>query len=510
MRNEWLRNNRWTLACLLWMCGLTVLFAFFVTDPDDRLGLLSYNILFTLLFSGFCLGMSGWVKKGVLILFALLAWIPSLIETGWFIMDQSLLIRTQWWVVFDTNPAEASGLLSMVKGWQWGLLALYAAISLGLLIMALRENHKLPPLVSLGAACLAASLILIPGVRYNVPCVNFYNSYRGYRMDLKQAQNFMNTRQDLTGQVNNLFPDSTAAIVVMIGESLSRRHCSLYGYCRPTTPRLDQRHDLTVYQHVRSSDYMTQPVMQMLLSFADSSHPEARWNSPTLPEVLNAAGWDTYWFDPYEGRNNTSNALPTGFQSIAKLCHVYHLGDENEQYDEAHWAHLESALSDSTSKRKAVFLHLIGNHFPYDRRYPSSFVWFDDAEVCSPFADQLSASQVKVINDYDNAVRYNDEVVDSVVNRLSRLPYACAMLYFPDHGEEIFDEDFYAGRSFNHVTPTLYEIPCVLWQNDTFAARHPLRIDTEKPYCTDRMIHSLLDLFAVDYALKDTTYSLFR
>lgn len=516
MAKNWLKYNKWTSLYLLWVCGITIVFSFFVLDLDDRHNLIVYNTLFVILLTCFCLLIKGKIGAIVLVLFSVFALVPAFIEAGWFLIDKSVLIRTQFWVIFDTNPAEARGFLSMIQLWQWALLFCYMIICCSLLVLACRERKKKETCcnhsktISFIGCLLSMSLVLIPGVRYNVPCINFYNSYRGYYADVQRARNFMLSRQDLSGQVMNNFQDSVATVVVIIGESLNKNHCSLYGYCRQTTPLLDKREDIRIYRNVESPSFMTQEVLQQVLTFANRANPEARWNSPTLPELLNAAGWHTYWFDPFEGKNNTANSQPTGFSSIAKLCTTYHLCDDSEQFDGALLCHLDTILDDTSSSRKAIFFHLIGNHFPYESRYPQNFNFFSSNDICSAFVNQLSSKQKCVINAYDDAVRYNDWVIDSVLNRLCRVQHSCAMLYFSDHGEEIYDYDFYAGRSFNHITRSLYEIPCIFWQNKVYEKSNPLYIDCSVDYCTEDMIHSLLDLFAVSYVQQDTCHSLFR
>ena len=505
------KYSKWALIYILWMCGIIVVYASFISDLDDRQGMIIYNTLFTILLAILFPIMRGRMRKVSLVIFSLIAVVPFIIETGWFLIDRSPLIRTQFWVIFDTNLREAGGLLSMIQLWQWLWMCFLLGISIIFFRCALNESNKTKDnYVSLLAGILASVVIFIPGIRHNVPYINFYNSYRGYYEDVKRAEEFMLSRQDLDGMVMDEFLEPTATIVVIIGESLNKNHCSLYGYCRPTTPRLDKRDDIIVYQNVVSPDYMTQVVLQQVLTFASSKNPEARWNTPTLPELLNTAGWHTYWFDPYEGEHNTANSIATGFASIAKLCTNYHLGEKNEQYDEANLDHLDKILQDSTSKRKVIFLHLIGNHFPYIQRYPVTFNYFSNEDICSPFVEQLSSNQKEVINAYDNAVRYNDWFVDSVLNRLCLLKESATMIYFSDHGEEVYDYDFYAGRSFNHITPSLYEIPCIFWQNEQYSKNHSLYINNESPYCTDDMIHTLLDLCAVSYEQKDTCRSLFR
>ena len=508
---RYLKNNKWLGAFLAWTCGAIIVFALFLSDQEERQDLMIYNGLFLPLFFLCFTALTGWIRRTGLLFFFLIATPPALIEASWFLLDGSTLIRNQFYAVYATHPVEASGMLSLIQWWQWALLACYVIIELTLLIAAWRESDRTTRYgwSVIGVAGMMI-LCIIPGIRYNVPCINFYNSYRGYQAELAEAESFLQNRQDLSGQVISEEPDDTTTIVVVIGESLTKKHCSLYGYPRPTNPRLQRRNDLTCFRQITSADFMTQTVLQQVVTFADTDHPDARWTTPTLPELLNAAGWRTYWYEKYEGRRNTSHTIPTSFSAIARLCSVYQVPDETGRFDENHWSHLEEALHDTTSAHKAIFLHLIGNHFPYERRYPESFRFFNDSDICSPYLHSLNAQQKAVINAYDDAVRYNDYIIDSILNRLSKHPGSCAMLYFSDHGEEVYDLDNYAGRSYNHITQSLYEIPCIYWQNDSFAQSHSLYLDPDRPYCTDKMMHSLLDLFSVSYYLKDSSRSLFH
>ena len=511
MKLERLKHSKWMLTYLLLMCGIMIVYASFVLDQDDRQGLLLYNGLYTVLLPCFFLLTTGRMRQAGLLLFSVLALPAMLIETGWFLIDQSTLVGNQLWGLYATNPEEASGFLSMYEPWQWLAIIGWMSVCVLLLVLAIKEAPTPTNYIqSTIGYVLIASLCLIPGIRYNVPCINLYNSYRGYYADLQLAQKFLSNRQDVSGQVSDELTEKQATIVVIIGESLNKNHCSLYGYCRPTTPKLDERDELCVYRNVVAPDFMTQTVLKRVLTFANEENPEASWSSPTLPELLNAAGWRTYWYEPYEGKNNTANTIPTSYTRIAKLCAAFYLCGDSEQYDGAYLKHLSAVLQDSTADRKAIFLHLIGNHFPYERRYPKTYKYFGDEDICSPFKNQLSAKQKAVINAYDDAVRYNDMVVDSVLNILSEQKGSCAMLYFSDHGEEVFDKELYAGRSFNHITTSLYEIPCLFWQNESYARCQSLYLNEDVSYSTENMIHTLLDLFAVSYHQKDTCLSMFR
>ena len=85
-----------------------------------------------------------------------------------------------------------------------------------------------------------------------------------------------------------------------------------------------------------------------------------------------------------------------------------------------------------------------------------------------------------------------------------------ALLYFSDHGEEVFDSQVYAGRSFEKISPSMCQIPLILWRNTAFEMANPLSIDTNRQGCTDDIIYAMMDLLGVDYAMYDAKRSIFN
>ena len=51
---------------------------------------------------------------------------------------------------------------------------------------------------------------------------------------------------------------------------------------------------------------------------------------------------------------------------------------------------------------------------------------------------KLSPSEVETYNFYDNAVRYNDHVVSSLIKRYSATTPNGFLLYLSDHGEDVY------------------------------------------------------------------------
>ena len=70
---------------------------------------------------------------------------------------------------------------------------------------------------------------------------------------------------------------------------------SLYGYPRDTNPLLSARRgELSVYTDVVSPQVHTIPVLRAALTFADWDHPERLTTYPSLIELFNRAGFETY------------------------------------------------------------------------------------------------------------------------------------------------------------------------------------------------------------------------
>ena len=129
---------------------------------------------------------------------------------------------------------------------------------------------------------------------------------------------------------------------------------------------------------------------------------------------------------------------------------------------------------DETLRRNAgatfAGLHLIGSHTLYNRRYPADFAVFNRDSVLRLSVHQdLSNSQAQTVAEYLNSLRYTDYILSRVVDMVSRRERPTAMIYFSDHGENVYDDgEDCVGRDREHV-----KVPLVLYLNDEFKARYP-------------------------------------
>lgn len=102
---------------------------------------------------------------------------------------------------------------------------------------------------------------------------------------------------------------------------------------------------------------------------------------------------------------------------------------------------------------------------------------------------------------YDNATLYNDYVVSEIIRHYK--DKNCVLVYYSDHGEEIYDYRPSLGRKLKPMCSNLlkyqFDIPFMVWCSDTYKQRHPdiirrLRAAANKPLTIDHIAHTLLAL----------------
>ena len=146
----------------------------------------------------------------------------------------------------------------------------------------------------------------------------------------------------------------------------------------------------------------------------------------------------------------------------------------------------------------------MGQHIGASDRYPHTqqFTKFSykDIKRNEPY---MTKEKKQDIADYDNATLYNDYIISKIAKHYTNKP--TVMIYFSDHGEEIYDYRDSKGRNAgsNGVTPELvkyqYEIPFIIWFSTPFMKKYPKLVDEinktkDKPFVTDNVCQVLFHL----------------
>ena len=159
-------------------------------------------------------------------------------------------------------------------------------------------------------------------------------------------------------------------------------------------------------------------------------------------------------------------------------------------------------LVSETPGNLLIVLHQMGNHGPaYFKRYPDEFKQFTPA--CED-PDLPKCSNESIVNAYDNAIRYTDHVVASLVRTLrEHEAHDSALLYVSDHGESLGEKGlFLHGVPFKIAPDVQTKVPMVMWFSAGFPASFALdqgcigQVATT-PLSHDHLFHSLLGLLDV-------------
>jgi heptose-I-phosphate ethanolaminephosphotransferase len=288
-------------------------------------------------------------------------------------------------------------------------------------------------------------------------------------------------------------------LVVVLGESTTSQHMQIYGYERKTTPLLYSIKDsLYLYNNVISTDVITTKSLPKILSSIDNTNNKEI--STNIIDVFNKAGYKTYWL---------SNQRPIGFydNQISKIASVssyfkfFNHGNEvkTTSHDEVLIQEYNSILKQEG--KMIIFLRLIGTHFDYNKRYPSSF---------NKFIGSTNASKKeKIINYYDNAILYNDFIVYSFISELQKQNKKSALLYLSDHGESVYDGTNFFGRSETVLTKSMFEIPFFVWVSKDFELPNDFEYKPNRAFMADHTYESIGHLFGVIYNDMNVNKSIF-
>jgi len=391
--------------------------------------------------------------------------------------------------------------------WRYGVCTLVLG---GLIIYPLANNilikHRSPTdaLSSLGSR-------MEPAAPWQI-----VNGYAQYRLQLNHLQGLLDKSRQLPPLANlkDNNGDAPRTLVLVIGESTQRGHMSLYGYGRDTTPELkalrDSDPNLTVFNNVVTSRPYTIEILQQALTFANEQNPDRYLTQPSLMNMMKQAGYKTFWIT----NQQTMTARNTMLAVFSKQTDVqYYMNQQRTQsareYDTNVLAPFKTVLADPAPK-KFIIVHLLGTHLKYKYRYPENWGKFDGQTTGLPTG--LSEEQQEAYNDYDNANRFNDHVVSTLIKDFKQTSPNGFLLYFSDHGEEVYDTPPHDIQGRNEAQPTrpMYTIPFIVWTSPGWMASHPrdMRADADRKYSSAELIHTWSDLAGLSYDDYDPTRSI--
>ncbi len=427
--------------------------------------------------------------------------------------------------VVKTDPAEAAELFG------WGVLPhlfLFAGLPLLLLSrlrlrpVTLRRALATRLLLLAGSAVLLlAALLLIfqdfsalmrnqKELRYLITPANYLYSLGRVLADDGRA---LGTARQAVGADARLDAswasrDKPVLFIVAVGETARSANWGLSDYARQTTPRLAEL-DVLNFPDVTACGTNTEtslPCMFSAIGRRDYNETRIR-TSESLLHVLNRAGFQVLWRDNQSGCKGVCDGLP---QQLSDAALTPDLCSDGRCLDETLLRGLDTVTRDAKGNL-VVALHMLGNHGPaYHKRYPDGFRRF--IPTCDT-GELRKCNREEIINAYDNALSYTDEVLAKTVDflRAQQSRYDTALLYVSDHGESLGEKGLYLhGVPYAIAPDEQTKVPMVWWFSRGFLDslgldRSCLAAQTAKAWSHDNLFHSVLGLLRIetkDYAAE--------
>lgn len=441
-------------------------------------------------------------KRFYMIFFYALAFIDFCIDTACLIVTNNPFYTDHVAIVMGTNLSEGREFINTYVTYTLLWVVLIAIIVICLLQRGSKFINYFGRKIALAATTLSVcSCVYFISKGSDTWECRFYNKFfalMSYETppDLRPYQQ----RLDMNLSKSDL-PDN---VVLILGESFSRSHSSLYGYDKITNPCLSTMISdslLVIYDNVVAPGSHTIECVKSIMSTYKLEYKDTvNWyECVTLPNIMKHCGYQTLW---------VSNQSPSGvFDNIAtrysEICDsALFVGNTMKgigktDFDEI----IIPKLKDLVEGPKFIIIHLMGSHLDYKMRYPEEWNHFNENDY-----PELKDSQKLVVASYDNSILYNDYVVSEILKCFES--EETLALYFSDHGQDIFDSsDDYYGHALkgNHVSQVVAtQIPFFVYMSPNYQENFSKEADWLKAQRfeeinTGNIIEFLCDVLGVSF-----------
>ena len=433
------------------------------------------------------------------------------IDISHYLLYKTKISPSTFFIIFETNLNEASEYLRMYMDLKQLLIFVLLLTSFLISSYYYKFNKLLSILLNyfsnnkaIKNVSMAAFLIIVIIFRNELIPYTAIRSYLNYKSQLTELQKtYSNKKGGDFKEIKQTSENPQETIVLVIGESTNRNHMSLYGYKRNTNPLLSKiKDELIIYNDVISPHTHTIASLKKLLTLGNSKNPGAIIKGSVL-QLFNRANYRTSWLSnqrPLGNYETETTALATSSDNL-----VFANTQDND-FDEVVLYPLTKALTHQ-SKKNFIIIHLMGTHILYSKRYPERFNNF----TTNPETKFKNTLAYKTINEYDNAILYNDSIVYSIIKMVKRNQPNSCVIYLSDHGEDVYETTNNAFHEENSATKPMYDIPFILWMSKKFKESRKTKIfKTDRSFNTESLIHSLSDLANIKFSAFKPENSLFN
>lgn len=414
--------------------------------------------------------------------------------------------------LFETNPKESAEFLKTFVGVEG--LAL-AAVVIILVYLLVKHKPWKRAQIDLISQRVLAGIVFVLSAAYGIyMCIGYPGLMFGGEnlTPLTRLMGAVNTAwknhvayQELVAKLDDDIHLSRndgriTNIVFILGESTNRNHMHLYGYELPNTPNLDEmakKGEIVYFTNVVSAHSTTVASLSKIFTFCNHEAPKPWYEYNNLIDIMNAAGYKTHWLSNQESSGIWGNVAQI-YAAHSDVSHYTQIRDSQEddgRVDGELFPLVDNAIASASADKNFYVVHLMGCHLAYYNRYPYIFTKFTEKDITGNYNDD----QKEVISQYDNAIYYNDYIVSGIIDKFRETNTDTIVIYLPDHGEAVYDEEGINGHIEENPSRHMIEVPLIMWASEKFKQNHPekwelIREAVHNPYMTDDMIHTVLDI----------------
>lgn len=320
------------------------------------------------------------------------------------------------------------------------------------------------------------------------PLCNLWNDTQAQLTQYQKFKELQASRKTNSHTLTISSKSTPGLFVLVIGESENRKHMNAYGYSRDTTPWLSsQKENPHFLRFKRPYSCYVQTVQSLSYALTSKNQYNAvpTEQAITLIEAAKSAGYETWWISNqtrYGIWDNPTTVIAS--ESAHQIWVNQNAGETGKTnfYDAKICNFLQDA---SFGKNALIIIHLMGNHRPYILRFPQEF--------------NLYHGENRNYDNYDNSIRYNDEVMRQIYETVRQKPNFQSLVYCSDHGEAI-DEGL--DHDATNYTPSMTHIPFYMFFSDSYMQSYPgtiknLQSHQESIFTNDLLFNTMLGLMHI-------------
>ena len=198
-------------------------------------------------------------------------------------------------------------------------------------------------------------------------------------------------------------PNGATNYVFVVGESMTSKRLSFYGYEKHTMPRLEALGDqLDKFGPVRvTSPYTVLALPNLFIC-----------DGVSAPVLFRQKGYETFFVSSHHRWARYCSVETSVLSACEHKVYLSEIRPGEHIYDEMLLPYVKEMVSGS--RPFVLFVHLMGSHFDPCDRVPEGFAAGEG------------------LDDYDRSVRYTDLILSEII---AILPPRTVLCYISDHGE---------------------------------------------------------------------------